>query len=72
VVHGVKITDTNINMMLLPGQISVLTATFERPGTYNFICHEYCGTLHHTMYGQIIVTEPEDDEAVAAVPAATD
>lgn len=67
--HGVKITNTNINMMLLPGQVSMLTATFDEPGTYDFICHEYCGTLHHTMYGQIVVTEPveEEDESVAAV-----
>lgn len=53
--HGFKILDTNINMMVLPGQISTLTTTFEKPGTYNVICHEYCGSLHHTMYGQIIV-----------------
>jgi cytochrome c oxidase subunit 2 len=58
--HGFKITGTNINMMVLPGQISTLTATFANPGTYNVICHEYCGaggpTIgHHTMYGQIII-----------------
>lgn len=66
--HGVKITDTNINMMLLPGQVSTLTARFDVPGTYNFICHEYCGSLHHTMYGQIVVTAPgaDDEDAVAA------
>lgn len=53
--HGFKIVDTNINMMALPGQIATLTAEFDEPGTYNIICHEYCGALHHTMYGQIIV-----------------
>jgi cytochrome c oxidase subunit 2 len=53
--HGFQIERTNINMMVLPGQISKLTATFDTPGTYNFICHEYCGVGHHTMYGQIIV-----------------
>lgn len=61
--HGIKITDTNINMMALPGQISRLTATFDRPGTYNFVCHEYCGQLHHTMYGSIIVEEPSAEQA---------
>jgi cytochrome c oxidase subunit 2 len=60
--HGLKIVGTNVNFMVLPGQISKLTATFDQPGTYNFICHEYCGaggpTIgHHTMYGQIIVEE---------------
>ncbi|MBX2997712.1 MAG: cytochrome c oxidase subunit II [Caldilineaceae bacterium] len=53
--HGFKIVDTNINMMVLPGQVAKLKTTFARPGTYNIICHEYCGTLHHTMYAQIIV-----------------
>lgn len=60
--HGVKILGTNINMMILPGQISKLTATFDEPGTYQFVCHEYCGIAHHTMYGQIIVEEAPEEE----------
>jgi cytochrome c oxidase subunit 2 len=56
--HGFKLQDTNINMMILPGQVNTLTAKFKNPGTYDFVCHEYCGQLHHTMYGQLIV-EPE-------------
>ena len=55
--HGFKITNTNINIMALPGEVGVLTATFDEPGTYNFVCHEYCGALNHTMYGQIVVEE---------------
>lgn len=58
--HGIKLAETNINMMILPGQVSTLKTTFIKPGTYNFVCHEYCGTLHHTMYGRIIV-EPESE-----------
>jgi cytochrome c oxidase subunit II len=53
--HGFQIERTNVNMMVLPGQVSKLTAKFDKPGTYNFICHEYCGVGHHTMFGQIIV-----------------
>jgi cytochrome c oxidase subunit 2 len=61
--HGFKVAGTNINMMVLPGQISTLRARFDRPGVYNVICHEYCGSGgpvigHHTMYGQIIVDAP--------------
>lgn len=55
--HGLKIMDTNINMMILPGQVSKLKTTFNNPGTYDIVCHEYCGIGHHTMYGQIIVEE---------------
>jgi cytochrome c oxidase subunit 2 len=55
--HGFKLSGTNINFMALPGQVSRLTATFDQPGTYNFICHEYCGALHHTMAGQLVVED---------------
>lgn len=53
--HGFKVAGTNVNMMALPGEVSVLSATFDTAGTYNIICHEYCGALHHTMYAQLIV-----------------
>jgi cytochrome c oxidase subunit 2 len=56
--HGIKIQGTNINMMALPGQVSKLSHTFTKPGTYEYICHEYCGQLHHTMWGKIIVEDP--------------
>jgi cytochrome c oxidase subunit II len=55
VVHGVKLQGANVNMMVLPGQVSKLSATFETPGTFKFICHEYCGAAHHTMYGEVVV-----------------
>jgi cytochrome c oxidase subunit 2 len=53
--HGFKVDKTNINMMVIPGQVSKLTATFDEPGTYDFICHEYCGTNHHFMAGKVVV-----------------
>ena len=40
---------------LLPGQITRITAHFERAGTYPFLCHDYCGIAHHTMWGNVIV-----------------
>jgi cytochrome c oxidase subunit 2 len=60
--HGFKILGTNINMMLLPGHISMLTTRFDKPGIYNFVCHEYCGLAHHTMYGKVIVEAPGEPE----------
>ena len=53
--HGFIVEGTNINMMVLPGQVSKLTATFDEPGTFNIICHEYCGIGHHNMFAQLIV-----------------
>ncbi|MCB0129275.1 MAG: cytochrome c oxidase subunit II [Caldilineaceae bacterium] len=73
--HGFKLLDTNINVMVLPGQVSTLKAVFDEPGTHDYICHEYCGYVegspigHHTMYGQIIVEAPaeEAEETAAAI-----
>lgn len=61
VIHGFKLSGTNVNVMALPGQVATLSATFDTPGDYNYICHEYCGYVsgspigHHTMYGVLTV-----------------
>jgi len=55
--HGFIIAGTNINMMVIPGQVSTLTATFDKAGEYNMVCNEYCGVGHQTMFGTIIVEE---------------
>lgn len=57
VIHGFKVFDTTINVMVIPGQIAEVTYTFTRAGDYPFYCHEYCGTLHHEMTGVIHVIE---------------
>jgi cytochrome c oxidase subunit 2 len=53
--HGFMIESTNINMQILPGQVSKLGHTFDKAGSFNLICHEFCGSGHHTMYGTIVV-----------------
>jgi len=53
--HGFKLQRTNINMQIIPGQVSSLTATFDKPGRYDFICTEYCGAGHAAMFGTLIV-----------------
>ncbi|PYM85438.1 MAG: cytochrome C oxidase subunit II [Candidatus Rokuibacteriota bacterium] len=55
VVHGFFVAKANVNVMLLPGQVARVDARFDEPGEYPVICHEYCGLLHHTMAGRIIV-----------------
>ncbi len=55
VVHGLFIRHTNVNVMLIPGQVARVTARFDRPGEYPFVCHEYCGIAHHAMWGKVIV-----------------
>lgn len=53
--HGFKLQGTNINVMVVPGQVSTLSSTFEKPGEYDFICTEYCGAGHAAMSGKLIV-----------------
>jgi len=54
--HGFKIENTNVNLQIVPGQVSKLTTRFDTPGEFNFICHEYCGAGHAAMFGKVIVT----------------
>jgi cytochrome c oxidase subunit 2 len=56
--HGFKIQDTNINMQIVPGQVSKLTYTFDRAGEFPYICTEYCGLGHAAMYGVVNVVQP--------------
>ncbi len=55
VIHGFFLTGTNANVMVIPGQISRVTARFDTPGEYVWVCHEYCGFGHHLMYGKVVV-----------------
>jgi len=57
--HGFHMWDTNLNVMIIPGQVSKVTVTFDEPGEYPYICNEYCGVGHHTMEGKLIVEERE-------------
>ena len=53
--HGFRVQDTNVNMMVLPGQVSKLTATFDKSGEFPYVCSEYCGVGHQNMFGKVIV-----------------
>lgn len=55
VIHGLKIKDTNVSLMAIPGQVGRATHTFDEAGEYLFLCHEYCGMGHHVMSGKIVV-----------------
>jgi len=60
VVHGFQVVGTNVNTMVIPGQVSEITVEFDEPGQYGVICHEYCGAGHETMAGELVVV-PEDE-----------
>jgi len=55
VIHGIMIRNTDINAMVIPGQVTEFTYTFDKPGEYLVLCHEYCGAFHHEMWGKLVV-----------------
>lgn len=62
--HGFKITDTNINLMVVPGQVSKLEYTFDEVGDFPYLCTEYCGQGHAAMYGTVKVVSQADYDAL--------
>jgi cytochrome c oxidase subunit 2 len=62
VVHGFEIAGTNVNTMVIPGQVAEITVRFDETGEYGIVCHEYCGAAHHTMAGQLVVVSQEEFE----------
>ena len=65
VTHGFNLAGTNVNTMVIPGQISKFVVTFDEPGDYGIVCHEYCGSAHHTMAGTLEVVPQSEYDATA-------
>jgi cytochrome c oxidase subunit 2 len=60
VVHGLLIQQTNVNTMLVPGYVSVQTASFAVPGEHLMPCQEFCSVGHEGMWGRVkVVTKQE-------------
>ncbi|MFZ3577008.1 cytochrome c oxidase subunit II [Virgibacillus sp. DJP39] len=57
VTHSFSIVNTNVNMMVIPGQINTKEYIFTEPGNYLVLCNEYCGTGHQFMKTEIEVVE---------------
>jgi cytochrome c oxidase subunit 2 len=53
--HGFHIEGKAVNLMTIPGAVNKMEVVFNKPGTYRFVCNEYCGMGHPAMYGEIIV-----------------
>jgi cytochrome c oxidase subunit II len=55
--HGFSLQPLNINVQVLPGYDMVMTITPTSSGEFGIVCNEYCGILHHTMIGKMIVLD---------------
>jgi cytochrome c oxidase subunit II len=60
VIHGLLITGTNVNTMVLPGYVAQVHTEFTRSGDLLMPCHEYCGLGHSEMWATVQVI-PEKD-----------
>lgn len=60
VIHGIQVIGTNLNVMVIPGQVATFDTSFPDPGTFGIVCHEYCGPAHHTMEGLIEIVPPSE------------
>jgi cytochrome c oxidase subunit II len=59
VIHGLLVTSTNVNTMVVPGYVSQVHTEFTRTGDLLMPCHEYCGLGHSEMWATVQVIPPE-------------
>ena len=55
VVHGLLVTGTNVNTMVMPGFVAQVHTEFVRTGDLLMPCHEYCGLGHSEMWATVQV-----------------
>jgi cytochrome c oxidase subunit 2 len=60
VVHGLLISGTNVNTMVVPGYISQVHTVFHTTGDLLMPCHEYCGLGHSEMMATVRVVPAAD------------
>jgi cytochrome c oxidase subunit 2 len=60
VIHGILVTGTNVNTMIVPGYVSQVHTVFTRTGELLMPCHEYCGLGHSEMFAKLRVVSPEE------------
>lgn len=59
VIHGLLVTGTNVNTMVVPGYVAQVHTRFTRTGDLLMPCHEYCGLGHSQMIATVRVV-PRD------------
>ena len=55
VIHGILVTGTNVNTMVVPGHVSQVHTVFRKTGDLLMPCHEYCGLGHSQMLATVRV-----------------
>jgi len=69
VVHGFAVGQIDMQSVdVLPGKVTDLTLTFDKPGIYTFFCTRWCGLNHWRMRGTIEVSGSPSEPEPATVP----
>ncbi len=59
VIHGILVTGTNVNTMVVPGYVSQVHTVFRSTGNLLMPCHEFCGLGHSQMLARVQVVPSE-------------
>ncbi len=59
VIHGILVTGTNVNTMVVPGYVSQVHTVFRSTGDLLMPCHEFCGLGHSQMLARLRVVPRE-------------
>jgi len=59
VIHGILVTGTNVNTMVVPGYVSQVHTVFANTGNLLMPCHEFCGLGHSQMWATVRVVPKE-------------
>lgn len=60
VIHGILVSGSNVNTMVVPGYVSEVHATLRRTGDLLMPCHEFCGLGHSQMLARVRVVDLAD------------
>jgi cytochrome c oxidase subunit 2 len=60
VIHSLFLPALRLKQDVLPGRYTYLWFNAERPGTYNLMCTQFCGTDHARMTGRFVVMAPQE------------
>jgi cytochrome c oxidase subunit II len=53
VIHGILVSGTNVNTMVVPGFVSQVHTVFHTTGDLLMPCHEFCGFGHSQMLARV-------------------
>lgn len=60
VIHSFFVPDFRVKQDVLPGRYTELWFEATKPGRYQILCTEYCGTWHSQMWGEVVVMPGPD------------